>query len=275
MPRSVVKKSIQPQSFHQDPVVWGIAGAYLVGMLMVGAIATMTNLPSLKGSVNYNQSQAGYEDGQNELSGVVYGPNGTQLTPNVPTTSIGAELENVLQNGSFEDVVVRSQSKILIDGTTQLGWKVSWANSKPQQMSLIRQPGLEILSGYMGWQASNGSQFARLDTADLSARSARTQSLIALTQTVKAKAGTYYLSFDFAAQPKTAAKDNQVELKWNGDILGAVTADGANDIKPTWKNHRYRVEVTGRGDTLEVIGKGEENNQGNFVDNFVLTPVVK
>ncbi len=274
MPRSVVKKSIQPQSFHQDPVVWGIAGAYLVGMLMVGAIATMTNLSSLKGSVNYNQSQAAFNEGQSLATSPASDGSISQQNSIARLPLPISDSENVLVNGSFENVI-RSQSKVITDTTPQFGWKVSWANDKPRQMSLTRQPGLEILSGYMGWQASDGSQFARLDTADLSARSARTQSLVSISQIVKAKAGTYYLSFDFAAQPKTAAKDNQVEIKWNGKSVGTVTADGANDTKPVWKNHRYTVQVTGRGDTLEVIGKGEENNQGDLVDNFVLTPVVK
>lgn len=270
MPRSTIKKTVQPQPLHQDPVVWGIAGAYLVGMLMVGAIATMTNLSSLKGGVNYNQSQASFDENQSQAAdAIAVRPGATVILP-VPVSGS----ENVLVNGSFENVI-RSQSKIIIDGTPQFGWKVVWVSDTPRQMSLTRQPGLEILSGYMGWQAPDGSQFARLDTADLGARSARTQSLVSISQSVKAKAGTYYLSFDFAAQPKTAAKDNQVEIKWNGKSLGTVTADGAKDAKPVWKNHRYTVQVTGKADTLEVIGKGEENNQGDLVDNFVLTPVVK
>ncbi len=274
MPRSTIKKTAQPQPFHQDPVVWGIAGAYLVGMLMVGAIATMTNLSAMKGGVTYNQSQAAFDDGQSQTVNSVSAPGAGQSSSIARLPGSTSDSDNVLVNGSFENVI-RSQSKVVTDGTPLFGWKVSWTNDKPRQMSLTRQPGLEILSGYMGWQASDGSQFARLDTADLGARSARTQSLVSIGQTVKAKAGTYYLSFDFAAQPKTGAKDNQVEVKWNGKSLGTVTADGANENKPVWKNHRYTVQVTGKADTLEVVGKGDENNQGDLVDNFVLTPIVR
>lgn len=268
MPRSVVKKTVKPQALHQDPIVWGIAGAYLVGMLMVGTIGAMTNLASLKG--NYNRSEAAYIESQTDL---VNKEANTSAAMQTPGAIPGAE--NVLVNGSFENVVIRSQSKILVDGTSGLGWKVAWANDKPRQMSLTRQPGVEILAGYMGWQPSNGSQFARFDTADLGARSARTQSLVTLSQDVKAEAGTYYLSFDFAAQPKSGVKDNEVEIKWDGKSLGTVSADGSKDTKPVWKNHRYTVKVTGTGGTLEIVGKGEENNQGNLLDNFILTPVVK
>lgn len=267
MPRAI-KKTIKPQELHQDPVVWGITGAYLVGMLMVGTIAAMTNLASLKG--NYSRSEAAYDESQTSLVSKEISASDAVQTPRaVPST------ENVLVNGGFENIVIRSQSKILVDGTSQLGWKVTWANDKPRQMSLTRQPGVEILAGYMGWQASNGSQFARLDTADLGARSARTQSLVSLSQDVKADAGTYYLSFDFAAQPKSGVKDNEVEIRWDGKSLGTISADGSKDTKPVWKNHRYTVKVTGAGDKLEILGKGEENNQGNLLDNFVLTPVVK
>ena len=54
MPRSTIKKTAQPQLLRHDPVVWGISGAYLVGMLMVGAIAAMTNLSSFKAGVSYS-----------------------------------------------------------------------------------------------------------------------------------------------------------------------------------------------------------------------------
>jgi hypothetical protein len=133
---------------------------------------------------------------------------------------------------------------------------------------------VELIAGFLGWQASEGAQFARLDTADLGARSARTQSLVTLSQTIRARPGLYNLTFDFAAQPKTGKQDNQVEVRWNGKVVGSVSADGSKDTKPVWQDYTYPVQVTGN-DTLEVVGRGDENNKGAFVDNFALSPVTR
>lgn len=267
MPRSTVKKSVP---MHQEPMVWGIVGAYAIGMLMAGLIGFMANPDSVKPDSNMSSAGA---------------PQAYMGPPVVEDSSASGEVvvqpasRNLLRNGSFETPIVRSMSQVVANGAAGLGWRVSWTNAgNPQLLRLTREPGLEILAGYQSWRAAEGAQFARLDTADLGARSASTQSLVTLSQDVQAIAGAHRLAFSFAPQPGTGSLDNQLEVRWNGKVLAKLSADGTKDSLPDWKTYAYTVQVTGKGDLLEVAGvagKGYENSKGVLVDNFSLVPVAR
>jgi hypothetical protein len=56
MPRAAKKDT----SLRNDPIVLGMAGAYLVGMLMTGMIGVMTSGADLRSNIDYNQSKAAF-----------------------------------------------------------------------------------------------------------------------------------------------------------------------------------------------------------------------
>ncbi len=259
MPRKTIKKDV---GLGRDPIALGLAGAYIIGMLMVGLLHAMVSPISVQSNLSYNTTRA------------------SSLEKSVPSAikqePVRPAFGNLLTNGSFEFPLLRTESQLVTEATRQFGWRMAWSTqSNPKILSLTRQPAVEVLLAHDSWRAADGSQYARLDTANPTARPVKTPTLVTISQRVSGTPGAYTLSFDYAPEPKTSAKDNQLTVKWGGKVIANISADGSKDTVPVWKRASYSVELTSEPSLLEVVGGGAENSQGNLVDNFTLVPTLK
>lgn len=252
MPRSRTETHTQQTHFQTDRVVVGLVIAYLAGLGMYGIMGIMVNPPVFESQFDYSQSAAA------EL------PLATQADRLPPTAS-----GELVQNGSFEEPIVRAASQFTVSVP---GWSVSWTNDRPRQMSLTRQPGVEILAGYQGWKAAQGTQFVRMDSADLGGRAAAAQSLVTLSQRLTTQPGqAYIVAVSVAPQPKLPKAENQVIIRWNKEDVGTIALDGAKASAPQWKKYTFTVTGTGE-DELALVGQGPENRAGMLLDAVSVTP---
>ena len=251
----MLQTNTKSTSFPKDKVVWGIAVAYAAGLAIYGVMGLMVNPPSLQ----YNTSSASEQ---------VTGGQDRVVRPPVQE---GATVEYV-RNGNFEDPIIRSNSQFVVDGTAGLGWVVGWTNDSGKLKRSVRQAGVEFLAGFSGWKAASGQQFVRLDAADLGGRAGAGQSLTTLSQVLQTTVGEQLvISLSVAAQPKTAAVENALEITWNGVVVGSVSPDGTKDKQPAWQRYTFAVIATG-SDTLTLQGQGPENRQGILVDAVSVRP---
>ncbi|MBP9687008.1 MAG: hypothetical protein KBD66_04390 [Candidatus Doudnabacteria bacterium] len=254
MPRTRTDMHSVSTELHKDRVVLGLVIAYIAGLGMYGIMGIMVDPPALDSRFEYSESAAAER----------------LVVPRVravPTSTTG----ELVQNGSFEEPIVRAGSQFL---TTVNGWVITWTNDRPRQMSLTRQPGVEVLAGYQGWKALEGSQYVRMDSADLGGRAAATQSLVSLSQMVSTQVDTEYtLTVYVAAQPKTAKAENQLLVQWNKQDVGLISLDGSKAAAPQWKKYSFTVTGTG-ADELQLVGQGPENRAGMLVDQVSVLPLV-
>lgn len=243
------------KSLRSDPSLWGIGIAYVAGMVVLVLMAHMIGLgaTSFKFKGKYNKSSA-----------AEFGTNSRE--------SFGGTTDNLLQNGSFELPIIRAQSQLVTDNDLNFSWRVSWVNDNPRLKRLTRQPALELLAGYLDWQPHAGSQFARLDGANVAVRAAQGQSLTRVSQRVVVEPNqNYTLTFWFAAQPGSSAQENQLSVNWNGRVLGQVSADGTTTKTPQWKQYTYQIEsANSSSGELSFVGGGTENGVGILLDDVVL-----
>lgn len=253
----------KPKDLRSDPSLWGIGVAYCAGILVALVVIVMVSsgTRSLKFNGRYNQSSASGLD--NTSTRIVQG-----------VGALGSQ--NLLQNGSFELPILRTQSQLAFEDTAGFAWRPAWAVADSSKLGRsTKQPGVEILAGYQDWQAHEGVQFIRLDNADLSARAARGKSLVRLSQQVPTDENAQYkLSFWFAPQPGASAKENIVTVLWDGAVLDTISTDGLKDKKPQWKQYSYTVTggATGVG-TVEFVAGGPENGMGPLLDDASVVPV--
>jgi|GEM_PF-3297546 len=162
---------------------------------------------------------------------------------------------NLVANGGFEAPEVTNPNlwDIFSTGTLGLIWNVFQADG------ITASTGLEIQAGYSGWLASEGEQFAELDGDH------PTQ----ISQTLDTVPGvTYAITFDFSARPETSVDNNAIEVFWEGDSLGTVSALLAASGNTSWSSHAFNVVATGETAMLTFVDRGvSADSLGSFIDN--------
>lgn len=253
----------KPKDLRSDPSLWGIGVAYCAGILVTLVVIVMmsSGTRALKFKGRYNQSSASGLDGASASL--------------LQKADIGTlDNNNLLQNGSFELPVIHSQSQLAFEDSMGFAWRPAWVATGSSKLGrLTKQPGVELLAGYRNWEAHEGSQFVRLDNADLSARAARGQSLVRLSEQVPTDEGQQYkLTFWFAPQPSTGVKENVITVLWNGSVLDTISTDGTKDKQPQWKQYGYVLTAGTSGvGTVEFVAGGPENGQGPLLDDVVIS----
>jgi len=172
-----------------------------------------------------------------------------------PGQCVGGEL---VQNGSFESPVVDPNASRggtwdnFVDGTVDLFWRVLGLDDSASS-------GLEVQAGYAGWTPSNGNQFIELDGDEPNI----------ISQELDTVPGVEYtLSFDFSARPETVAANNAVEVFWEGDSLGTITATTDIHGNTDWSQHVFTVTASGETAMLAFADRGATaDSLGSFVDN--------
>jgi hypothetical protein len=177
---------------------------------------------------------------------------------------------NLLTNGGFESpVVVNAAGWDIFNLTTYpgFGWVVAWMNGggAPALASL------EIHGGVNGWLATEGDQYAELDSdfdgpgGSINGEAAS----VAISQTVPTTLGqNYSLSWSFSPRPGTAADQNVLEVLVDNVVVKTNTAAGAANT--VWTADNYAFVGTGAPVTVTFRDAGISNSEGTFLDNVSL-----
>lgn len=150
-----------------------------------------------------------------------------------------ASAANLVTNGSFEDP----------DVTHVKGWDIyvsipGW--------DLYYGPAIEIQRGTFGWTAADGLQWVELDS-DLDGPNGSLLPAEAASSGIYQDIATiadavYELRFAFSPRPDTA--DNKIEVRWGGQIIDTLVADGTGLLDTQWGYHAYTL--TARSDTTRL-----------------------
>ncbi len=167
---------------------------------------------------------------------------------------VPAGANNLVVNGGFEnpdmsDDPATRNSRLFIDPDTIPGW-----SGNGEKVTLIESN--------VSQTTDEGDQWLRIDYYD--------DVIEGIYQDIQTVAGqTYVLSFDSATQRHTAQIENEIEVYWQGNLLGTV--------KPfSWGWNTYSFVVTGSGgeDRLEFRETSSPNlhgyGRGNQIDHVRL-----
>jgi len=255
------------QAGTQDPYdvsSFVIEGVNTLEIVVTNKAVANSSATSNPAGLKYNLTIVSTQDGDACMS-----------APVLAQCEAGVEL---LQNGSFENPVVTASQKwnIFPSGTIGLEWIVDWFGNAPTYNSsdLPDTANLELHKGVNGWLASDGLQYAELDTDwfgpsnPLNGEPAST----AISQTVATKVGeNYTFSFDFSPRPGTAAAENKVEVLANGTVIGTVGPNATAGNQTEWSDHEFDFVATTTSTTFALRDAGTpKDSLGTFVDNASL-----
>lgn len=169
--------------------------------------------------------------------------------------------ENLVQNGSFEDVTYsrghghRHYHHRHHHKTVEVnGWETSSG------------PGPDVLNNPWWARSAEGNRHIELDGSG----GRNTNSSI--TQEIPTQGtGTFQLSFSYAAPPFSHASSNGIEVVWNGQVIDTISANGSWPIE--WQTFTYELE--GGGDTtgLEFRAVGRDDGRGGYLDDISVVAV--
>lgn len=158
---------------------------------------------------------------------------------------------NLIQNGSFEQLDTGTSWNFVGDALVGMSTPTGWTSSAGSQTNILR-------SG-AGNYASDGQNSLELD-AEMGVDS--------ISQSVQTVAGQVYdLRFDTRLGPNTAASSADMEIVWNGAVIGTIRPDSQ-----AFETMSFQVVGTGGSDTLTFRELAGQNNQmGAVIDNVSLT----
>lgn len=151
---------------------------------------------------------------------------------------------NLVINGGFEANLQNANTWNIYSNLT--GWTGGSA-------------GIELRNNVAG-AAFEGKNFVELDTTANSA----------MWQQIATKAGQHYnLSFAYSGRPGVAATSNNIEVLWNGVVLGDLTAVGSS--VNNWGMKSYEVIGINGMSTLTFRAAGKSDSYGGSLDAVSLT----
>lgn len=159
-----------------------------------------------------------------------------------PAPSNGGE--NLLVNGSFESTSVG-------EGTwAHFGSVAGW--------TAISGARIELWNDFKGVTATDGNNFAELDFQG--ARDGFYQDVATVANQA------YNLTFDLRGRPGAPLSSQQVEVVWNGVVVGVATPESG------WGDYSVRVTGTGGQDRLTIreVSSQSSDGLGALLDNFSL-----
>lgn len=198
----------------------------------------------------------------------------TLMTFNVMPAS--AQPINIVVNGSFEQPLVTTTQHWDIYTSEEIpGWYVEWmlgTDTYPDDAYIeLQKTGGEIPSG---WTAAEGDQWAELDSdwdgpgGGLSGEPASIRIYQDLTT---APGVTYTLRFAFSPRPGVA--DNKLQVKWAGEVVDTISADGSGLTSTDWRYYEYNVAASGTTTRLEFADLSNPDSLGTFLDDVSIIVV--
>lgn len=169
--------------------------------------------------------------------------------------------ENLVQNGSFEDVTYsyghgcRHYNHRHHHKTVEIS---SWDTSSG--------PGPDLLNNPWWARSADGNRHIELDGSG----GRNTNSSI--TQEIPTQGtGTFELSFSYAAPPFSRADSNGIEVVWNGEVIDTISASGSYPIE--WQTFTYELEGAGDITGLEFRAVGHDDGRGGYLDDISVVAV--
>jgi predicted ribosomally synthesized peptide with SipW-like signal peptide len=195
-------------------------------------------------------------------------PNFTCATRTCPivTTNI------LLPGAGFETPEVTSGEQWDIFPSGSGGWNVEWRSDVPTTFNSQNRPevpSLELHEGVLG-PSADGDQYIELDSdwnghvGSLDGEPASTK-IYQMINTVPGQ--SYEIHYAFAARPNTPANDNNVEVRWGGNVVDtAGPTAGTSSI--SWLERTVMVVATTTSTRFELGDIGTANSLGSFIDNI-------
>lgn len=170
--------------------------------------------------------------------------------------------ENLVQNGSFEDV---THSYGCGHGHRHYHHRHHHKTIELSGWDTTDGPGPDILSSR--WTPSaDGNRHIELDGSG--ARNTNSS----ITQEIPTQGtGTFELSFSYAAPPFSRAESNGIEVVWNGQVIDTISADGSWPIE--WQTFTYELEGSGDTTGLEFRAVGHDDGRGGYLDDISVVAV--
>lgn len=172
---------------------------------------------------------------------------------------LAAHAENIVQNGGFELPIV----------TDPHNWDIFEEISGWQ---LVRGENIELHRGVNGWLPAEGAQYLELDSdfdgpgGSMSGEPASS----AVFQDLPTQVGCLY-DLTFAFSPRPGVSDNTLEIKWDGEIVDVLTADGTGLCNTNWQYYTYRLTAGSESSRLEFGDLSVSDSLGTFVDDVSVT----
>lgn len=159
-----------------------------------------------------------------------------------------ADAQNLLTNGSFETPVFPANTQ---------GWPGSSI------------PGWTSTDGFEVWNraqgpGADGDQYLELDVLTCTT----------ISQTIATSAAAnYVVSLAFGARDLVA--DNQIEVLWNGALIGTASADGSTQYGDTaWTRYTFPAQAGGAGSSvLQIRNVDVCDGLGSMVDDVSVVQV--
>ncbi|PIR95950.1 MAG: hypothetical protein COT92_03800 [Candidatus Doudnabacteria bacterium CG10_big_fil_rev_8_21_14_0_10_42_18] len=192
------------------------------------------------------------------------------------TPDICEETE-LLANRGFEFPTGSNSWDIYPNGTSGLGWGVTWTELVGVLYNNVGRPdpaNLELHRGVFGWLPSEGDQYTELDSdwdgfgGDLVGEPAN---VIISQEVPTVLGGEYHLTFDHSPRPGVTV--NKTEIYWNGTLVDTVSADGTSKNNTDWTSYSYSLTGADGTSVLEFKEIDIANSYGSFLDNVSLKRV--
>lgn len=153
--------------------------------------------------------------------------------------------QNLVTNGSFEEPVIGLGTFALLPSIP--GW------------TLFKGQFIEVQSGDHWGTPAAGSQLVELDSTESSG----------IFQDVPTQPGLECeLSFAFSARPEFGGPtENHLQVRWDGELVADLTADGTALTDTDWS---YHIRVVTASDTitrLDLEDVGLSNGAGTYIDD--------
>ncbi len=186
-----------------------------------------------------------------------------------------SEVLTLIPDSGFENPEVTNGSQWDVFNSPAGAWSVAWRGDIPATFGPQNRPNpakLEIHEGVLG-TPFEGDQYAELDTdwGGPSGSGDGEPASVTIYQDIPTVPGkAYRIKFAFAARPNTAASENRLETKWDGDVVHdtGFVADPNGGIE--WQEITVDVVATQPLTRLEFTDLGTANSLGTFVDDFRL-----
>ncbi|MDZ7726499.1 MAG: TasA family protein [Candidatus Campbellbacteria bacterium] len=189
---------------------------------------------------------------------------------------------NLIANGSFEENPVTEEEgwEIFEDGVVN-AWSVEWADASANSYGGQSRPEASLVEhhgGVNGWNASEGDQYAELDSDWFGPNDPLDgePALVRISQDVSTTNGeTYELRFMFAPRPATGVNQNELKVFVDGTEIApsSYTSDGTGDSDPQWTQYTYQFTADGANTEIAFEGAGDNDSEGVLLDDVRVHPV--
>ncbi|MEM7782072.1 MAG: Ig-like domain-containing protein, partial [Planctomycetota bacterium] len=177
-----------------------------------------------------------------------------EMSFDVTIEAVDHQSPNLVFNSSFEDNAINQRGWGVFDSVE--GWQTSSGE------------GIEIQENVAG-SAADGDSKVELDSHDFGGEALGSNS--SMYQDVPVESGqTYNLSVQYSPRPGVSAASNGVEVLWNGEVIGVMTADGGGLQDTDWERHIFEVEATDDTGRIEFRAIGTQDSLGGYIDDVQL-----